>query len=149
MSNYGKMKTKETTLTHSIDLTVRFSELDPLGMVWHGNYARYLEDAREAWGRHYGLGYMDMYNHGFAAPLYDLQLHYRGRATLNDRLQVSITYCDAAEGRLVFRYQITNAQTGELVLTAESLQLFITLEGVFWPAAPDFYLEWKKSHELC
>lgn len=140
---------KETTLTHTMEVTVRFSELDALRMVWHGNYLKYLEDAREAWGIRYGLGYMDMYNNGFVAPLYDMQLHYRGIATINDRLKVTVTYCNTTEGRIVFRYEICNAQTGAQILTAESLQLFLTTDGVFYPTAPDFYQQWKKEHGVC
>lgn len=143
------MKITETTLRHTITVLVRFSELDPLQMVWHGNYVKYLEDAREAWGIRYGLGYMDMYKNGFVAPLYDLQLHYRGRATINDRLEVTIIYCNTTEGRVVFHYEIRNAETQELLLTAESLQLFLTTEGLFYPTAPDFYQQWKKEHVLC
>ena len=143
------MKISETTLTHTIIVNVRFSELDPLQVVWHGNYVKYLEDAREAWGIRYGLGYMDMYKNGFVAPLYDLQLHYRGRATINDRLAVTIIYCNTTEGRVVFHYEIRNADTQELLLTAESLQLFLTTEGLFYPTAPDFYQQWKNDHALC
>lgn len=29
---------------------VRFNEADPLGIVWHGHYASYFEDARAAFG---------------------------------------------------------------------------------------------------
>lgn len=143
------MKITETTLTHTITVNVRFSELDPLQVVWHGNYVKYLEDAREAWGIRYGLGYMDMYKNGFVAPLYDLQLHYRGRASINDRLTVTITYCNTTEGRIVFHYEIRNTGTEELLLTAESLQLFLTTDGLFYPTAPDFYQQWKKDHDIC
>ncbi len=37
---------RELSLTKRVE--VRFSELDPLKVVWHGNYVKYLEDAREA-----------------------------------------------------------------------------------------------------
>ena len=147
--NLESMRITETTLIHTIEVAVRFSELDVLQMVWHGNYVKYLEDAREAWGIRYGLGYMDMYKNGFVAPIYDLQLHYRGRASINDRLKVTITYCNTTEGRIVYHYEIRNAQTDEQILTAESLQLFLTTEGLFYPAAPDFYQQWKKGHGLC
>lgn len=143
------MKTTETTLMHTIDVKVRFSELDPLHMVWHGNYVKYLEDARESWGMKYGLGYTDMYNNGFVAPLYDLQLHYRGIASINDLLKVTIVYCNTTGGRIAFHYEIRNAETNEQILTAESLQLFITADGLFYPAAPDFYQQWKNEHDLC
>ena len=92
---------------------------------------------------------MDMSKNGFVAPLYDLQLHYRGRASINDKLLVTITYCNAAEGRIVFHYEIRNAETEEQILTAESLQLFLTTDGLFYPASPEFYLQWKNDHDLC
>lgn len=143
------MKVNETNLIHTIEIKVRFSEVDSLRMVWHGNYVQYLEDAREEWGRHFGLGYMDMYDNGFVAPLYDLQMHYRGVASINDQLQVKITYCNSQEGSLVFHYEIRNVVTDNLILVAESVQLFITTEGEFYPAAPEFYQKWKIDNGLC
>ena len=40
---------------------VRFEEVDPLGIVWHGRYPSYFEDARVELGRKYGIDYMDFY----------------------------------------------------------------------------------------
>ena len=39
-------------------IKVRFSEIDSMQIVWHGEYVRYFEDGRESFGKHYGLGYM-------------------------------------------------------------------------------------------
>ena len=44
----SKMK-KEISFTSEV--RVRFTETDPLGIVWHGNYIQYFEDGREAFGR--------------------------------------------------------------------------------------------------
>ena len=49
------MKLKETT-----NIRVRFNETDPLGIVWHGNYLKYFEDGREAFGKEFGMEYLDM-----------------------------------------------------------------------------------------
>ena len=48
---------------------VRFEEVDSLGIVWHGRYASYFEDARVAFGEKYGIGYMDFYANGVVAPI--------------------------------------------------------------------------------
>ena len=40
------------------DFSIRFSEVDSMNVVWHGSYPLYFEDAREEFGRKYGLGYM-------------------------------------------------------------------------------------------
>ena len=50
---------QEKELRFSREFEVRFSEVDIMGVVWHGAYPLYLEDAREAWGHHYGLCYDD------------------------------------------------------------------------------------------
>ena len=53
-----------TALTASVIIRVRFSETDPLGIVWHGNYIKYFEEGREAFGRKYGLSYLDVQREG-------------------------------------------------------------------------------------
>lgn len=138
----------ETELNTTLTIRVRFSEIDALRMVWHGNYVTYLEDARERWGEQYGLSYMDLYSNGFVAPLYDLRLHYRGIAAMGDELDVKITYCYAMGAKMVFHYEIFNHRTSQLILTAESIQLFTDLRGEFLPAIPPFYEQWQKQHKL-
>ena len=142
------MKITETDLVTTLHIRVRFSEIDALRMVWHGSYVAYLEDAREKWGEEHGFAYMDMYDNGFVAPLYDLQIHYRGMASIGDELRVQITYCHTEGAKMVFHYTITNLRTSQLILTAESTQLFLTKEGEFFPAVPAFYEQWQKQHQL-
>ena len=45
-------------LTDICQIRVKFSEMDAMLRVWHGNYVKYFEDGRESFGRHYpGIGY--------------------------------------------------------------------------------------------
>ena len=60
-----------TTLTASVIIRVRFNETDPLGIVWHGNYIKYFEEGREAFGRKYGLSYLDVQR--FLAAKYNVK----------------------------------------------------------------------------
>ena len=59
-------------LTAEKDFEVRFSEVDSMNIVWHGSYPLYFEDAREAFGAKYGLGYMTIFSNGYFAPLVGL-----------------------------------------------------------------------------
>ena len=52
-----KMKER---LSASKRIDIRFSEVDSMNIVWHGSYPLYFEDAREAFGQKYGLGYMTL-----------------------------------------------------------------------------------------
>ena len=50
-------------------IEVRFSEVDMMNVVWHGSYALYLEDAREAFGARYGLSYHRYIEENIFAPI--------------------------------------------------------------------------------
>ena len=64
-------------LTASRPFEVRFSEVDSMNIVWHGSYPLYFEDAREAFGKKYGLGYMTIFSNGYYAPLVELSFKYK------------------------------------------------------------------------
>jgi len=48
-------------LKNTTQIIVKFSEVDSLRVVWHGHYVRYFEDGREAFGKQYNLGYLDIF----------------------------------------------------------------------------------------
>ena len=58
-------------------IKVRFSEIDSMQIVWHGEYVRYFEDGRESFGKHYGLGYMDIYSEGYMVPIVELNCQFK------------------------------------------------------------------------
>ena len=142
------MKETPTQLSLVKRVEVRFSEVDSIRAVWHGNYVKYLEDAREEWGRKYGLGYMTIFENGYYAPVYQLSMQYLQMATVNDVLLVNIVYCKTIGGKIKFQYEIRRESDDALVLKAESLQLFTTREGEFSPYAPDFYVKWQQEHNI-
>ncbi|MBF1562477.1 MAG: acyl-CoA thioesterase, partial [Prevotella salivae] len=56
-------------LKASKEVEIRFSEVDSMNVVWHGSYPLYFEDAREVFGKKYGLEYMSFFDNGYFAPL--------------------------------------------------------------------------------
>lgn len=131
-------------LSETIKVRVRFSEVDSIKMVWHGNYVQYLEDAREAFGSKYGLEYMRFYENGCLVPMYDLHLKYVKSAKAGDILAVKITWEKVYGAKLIFKYDIRREIDNELILTAESVQLFTSLDGELMLLCPPFYEEWKQ-----
>jgi acyl-CoA thioester hydrolase len=53
--------TREHHLSFEIEHTVAFYELDPMQIVWHGNYYKYFEDARSALLRSVGIDLHEFY----------------------------------------------------------------------------------------
>src|SRR5690606_17666498 len=76
------------SLSFTEKIRVRFNETDPLGIVWHGYYIAYFEDGREAFGRHFGISYLEIKNQGYTTPIvksvceHKLPLRYGEVATI-------------------------------------------------------------------
>lgn len=136
---------KSMEISETIRVRVRFSEVDPIRMVWHGNYVKYLEDAREAFGRRWGLGYQLIFISGYFAPVYDMHLRYLMTATVDDELDVTIKWMPEKGAKICFKYDITRVRDGLPVLKAETVQLFTTHAGDLETSEPEFYRKWKEG----
>ena len=62
---------------HQTEVSIRFSEVDALGIVWHGHYIKYMEDGREAFGIKYGISYLDVQKAGYIVPLVKVNCEYK------------------------------------------------------------------------
>lgn len=135
------------SLTEKIEIKVRFNEADPLGIVWHGHYIRYLEDGREAFGNKYGIGYLDFYNKGYVVPVVKIECDYKRSLRYGDRVVVETTYIPLEAAKLKFEYKLYNADNDELVATGSSVQVFLDREhSLLQLTNPSFFEEWKNTH---
>ena len=74
MKRNRKIGSQEPSLITTTRTTVRFSEVDSMQVVWHGNYVKYFEDGREAFGREFDLTSLDAKKQGFALPIVKLSM---------------------------------------------------------------------------
>lgn len=145
MKRNRKIGSQVPSLIKRTRTAVRFSEVDSMQVVWHGEYVRYFEDGREAFGRDYpGLGYLDFYANGYTAPIVDLQLQYISPLTVNDVAIIETRYIDTAAAKLCFEYIITRESDGRLVARGSSVQVFVDEAGDMVLNIPPFFEEWKK-----
>lgn len=133
---------KELSVEKQIE--VRFSEVDMMGVAWHGSYMMYLEDAREAFGARYGLSYCRYISENIFVPLVDMQLSYKRPVKYGMKPIVKITYVPCESAKIVFDYEIYDPETGTVCLTARSTQVFMDRDYNLMWYSPDFYNEWKK-----
>ena len=136
-------------LQHQTEVTVRFNEADPLGIVWHGHYIRYFEDGREEFGKHFGISYLDVYKHGFAIPVVSVHCDYKKPLRYGERVIVESTFINEPAAKLRFEYRIIEADTRELVATGYSVQVFVDVKSFqLHLTLPDFFEAWKKKWQL-
>lgn len=145
MKRNRKIGRKEPALKSVTRTAVRFSEVDSMQIVWHGNYVRYFEDGREAFGREYpGVGYLDFYAEGYTAPMVDFQLQYILPLTVNDTVIIETRFIDVEAAKLCFEYVISRESDGEVVAKGSSVQVFLDSDGKMCLNNPDFYQKWKE-----
>ncbi len=132
-------------LRASKPLTIRFSEVDSMNVVWHGSYALYFEDAREYFGEQYGLSYNTYIENGYFAPIVELTFHYKKAIRYGMKPRIDIIYKPTVAAKIEFDYEIVDSEDGSLLATGHSLQVFMNMDYELVWANPDFYLEWKKK----
>lgn len=131
-------------LRESKTIEIRFSEVDSMNVVWHGSYPLYFEDAREAFGKKYGLEYMNFFDHGYFAPLVELAFHYKKPIRYGMTPRIDIIYRPTMAAKIVFDYEIHDSEDESLIATGHSVQVFMDKDYQLVWTNPDFYLEWKK-----
>lgn len=132
-------------LKTSVPLKIRFSEVDSMRIVWHGHYAKFFEDAREAFGKRYGLGYMDIYGAGYYAPLVEMSVKYRKPILYNMNPEVTVIYRPTEAAKIVLDYEIMDPENGDLLATGHTVQVFMDLNYQLVLTNPEFFENWKRK----
>lgn len=114
-------------LSHEIEISPAFHDLDPMDIVWHGNYVKYLELARDALMAKYHYDYPQMRASGYAWPIVDLRLKYVGMVSYGQRIKVRARIVEW-ESRLKIEYLITCAETGARLNKATSVQVALDIQ---------------------
>jgi acyl-CoA thioester hydrolase len=142
------MNEKNSILKASAEIRIRFSEVDSMHIVWHGSHALYFEDAREAFGAKYGLGYLDIFANGYYAPLTDLRFSYKKPLIYGRKAHIDITYRHTEAAKIVFDYVIFDSEDGSPAATGSSTQVFLDREYRLVWTNPPFYEEWQRKWGL-
>jgi len=109
-----------------VEMQVQFFDLDPMEIVWHGNYVKYLEVARCALLDKIGYNYEQMKASGYAWPIIEMNLRYAGPATFGQRLLLRAEIAEW-ENRLRIDYQILDAVSGKRLNRATTTQVAVDL----------------------
>ncbi|TDS15306.1 acyl-CoA thioester hydrolase [Maribacter caenipelagi] len=113
--------------TNEISFRIRYSETDQMGVVYHGNYAQYLELARVEWLRSLGISYKSMEEGGIMLPVISLSIKYLKPALYDDLITVKVILKKKPAVRIEFDYEITN-EAGDLLVTANTVLVFMDMK---------------------
>lgn len=128
-------------ISAKVAITPQFYDIDPMQVVWHGNYARFFEIARCALLDRIGYGYEAMAASGYAWPIVDLRIRYARPVKLFQGLEVEASLV-AYENYLRIAYRCRDAQSGETLTKGQTTQVAVSLQsGETCLESPEVFLE--------
>lgn len=126
--------------THQVEVRVRYSETDQMGVVYHGNYIPFFEIGRVEWLRDKGISYKTLEENGIALPIVSMTLNYKKSARYDDLLFVKTKFKKYSGVKIEFDCEIWNEQE-ELLTTAYFLLVFVDLKTGRPMVPPDYILD--------
>ena len=134
-------------LTFSVKRKVRFDEVDPMGIMWHGNYASFFEEARVALGDHYGIGYLDFAKNNVTMPLKRFFVDFIEPLEFNKTYTVKAILHWNIAPILNYEYEIYS-QDGKLITKGYSVHMILDKQNNILLIKPPFFEEvcskWEK-----
>lgn len=111
-------------LSCEISLEPAFHDCDPMNVVWHGHYFKYLEIARCALLRRFDYDYPQMQASGWLWPVVDARIKYVRPLHYGQALRVRARIVEW-ENRLRIDYEILDGSSGERLTRAHTIQVAV------------------------
>ena len=102
----------------------QFYETDGMGIIYHGNYIHWMEEARTNFMEQIGWGYERATEAGIDFALTDISCSYRKTTKFGETLAISLKITKLSPARLVLTYRMVNPETGELHAEGTSSHFF-------------------------
>jgi acyl-CoA thioester hydrolase len=114
---------------------VRFSDVDPMAVLWHGRYANLFEQASEELGRACGMGYADFHREKLQAPIVQLHADYFAPIVLGEEVMIRAKSIWGDGARINTEFEI-HKESGEMAAAGYIVQMLIDESGMPLLASP-------------
>lgn len=115
-------------ISAGVALKAHFYDLDPMQVVWHGNYPRFLEQARCALLDKIAFNYPEMAATNYIWPIVEMRIKYVRPIRLSQEVRVTATLVEY-ENRIRIDYRITDLASGETLTKAQTTQVAVDREA--------------------
>jgi len=112
---------------HETEIRVRYGETDQMGVVYHGNYAQYLEVARVEWLRSIDISYKKMEDEGVMLPVINLNINFKKPAVYDEVITIKTQLREKPGLKITVDQEIYNEKK-VLISTSEITLVFINMK---------------------
>jgi len=105
-------------------IQVRYDEVDKMGYVYHGNYARYYHISRTELLRKVGISDRELEDQNIIIPVIEMNIRYIKPVFYDDFITIRTRLLELPEIRMKFQHEVIN-QHGEVINVASSILVFV------------------------
>lgn len=111
------------------EVRVRYAETDAQGVVYYANYFVWFEVARMSYLRAIGYDYATLERDGLGFVIAEATCRYHAPAHFDEVLLIRTFPAEVRNKSFVFEYEVCNKETGQLLATGRTVQVFIDGRG--------------------
>ncbi|MCR4337926.1 MAG: acyl-CoA thioesterase [Candidatus Omnitrophica bacterium] len=98
---------------------IYYHDTDSGGVVYYGNYLKYLEEARTEFLEKKGYSVLALHEQGFLYAVRKCSITYRSPARYGDTITCDAHLIKATAAQLIFDQKVYDKPSGRLILEAE------------------------------
>ncbi len=103
---------------------IRYADIDQMGYMYYGNYAKLYEIGRVEALRSLGLRYRDLEETGVIMPVYENKSRFISPAKYDDLVTIRVIIKELPKVRIVFNYEVFD-ENNTLLHTGETTLVFL------------------------
>ncbi|KZZ56429.1 4-hydroxybenzoyl-CoA thioesterase [Oleiphilus sp. HI0125] len=122
----------------TLKIRVRYNECDAQNVVFNARYADYADLASTEFLRASLGGYQELVARGFENQIVKLLIEWKAPARFDDILNLNVSVGRIGNSSFTLHTEYVNAQTNQVLATAEAVYVFVNAEDFTSCPIPDF-----------
>lgn|SRR5574344_134759 len=123
-------------IKHESSFPISFHDTDAMGVIWHGNYIKFFELAREALFEALNFDYLRMKDLDLMFPITECSCKYRKMLSVKDKHCHIVTMLTQTDGKIVINYEVyakgqktlcAYGQTQQVAVNSKTTELYFEM----------------------
>lgn len=127
------------------EIKIRYDEVDKMGYVYHGNYAKYFHLSRTELLRTVGLCDKTLEEHNILMPVIEMNIRYLKPIFYDDIIKITTRLIETSYIKMFFEHMVYNANN-ELINKGTSTLALVDLDSRKPIRMPEFVKSKLKYH---
>jgi len=127
-------------ITSENKIQIRYDEVDKMGYVYHGNYAKFYHISRTELLRKIGISDKELESRGILLPVIEMNIKYLKPIYYDEIITIKTSLNHIPGSRMKFRHEVCN-HNNEVINIAESTVVFVDINTRKPMKAPELIVD--------